>query len=253
MIKVMGASPEKIDLPEIDDRIYYKQEKIFSELQYKRSHTLRHAIDLGSIIILERSPENKELGAPPVSDIHIPVASPSKPKEYRTPTFTEEHKKESSDFLAEGDKLDLVLKKIASLESQINNESEKKSVDYDPINIILDRLKKLEDSMSGAMPGSVDNSEVMQSLKAIENKINVGQGINTEDLIKKLEETVARSGGAQSVTKTATSGPDMETYVPNVTVEDANSHINLKVRTVEKSDGVNSALDALKKLKGKSK
>jgi hypothetical protein len=253
MIKVMGSSPDKIDLPELHDRIYYKQEKTFTEAQYKQSHSLRHAIDMGRAIVLERSPENKEYGAPPVSDIEIPIVTP----EYPPPILGKEKepKPEPTPNAAGEDKLDLVLAKIASLEDRIDYDAGKIVVDSTPLNIILDRLKKLEDAVSGAAPAGTDSNLIMQTLKALEDKINQGQGANAEALLKKLEETVSRSGtGTSSKTqKSSDAAFSTETYVPNVTVEDANSHINLKVRTIEKSDNVNSALDALKKLKGKSK
>jgi len=252
MLKVLGASPEKIELPELGDRIYYKQEKTFSELEYKKSHTLRHAIDVGSVIVLERVCENKEYGIPPVSEINIPVAIPD--SAYPPPTLgggKNTSAVKSLDSSISENKLDLLLKKISDLEGRIDNDSGKIIVDSTPLNIILDRLKELEKKISTGTASTSDEDHIIKTLKSLEDKINKGS-VN-DDLVKRLEETISRAGTVNSKSGEIESGPSMEMYVPNVTVEDANSHINLKVRTIEKSDDLNSSLDALRKLKVKSK
>jgi hypothetical protein len=254
MIKVLGSSPEKIDLPELNDRIYYKQEKIFSDLDYKKSHTLRHAIDLGKIIVLERTAENKVYSQPAaVEPVDIPVALPTK-IEYLPPTLGKKKDTESID----NSKLKALIDKISSLEAKFDTKEQKlvvdSIVDPSPLTIILDRLKSLEEKVSGTSPATQDNDQVLQALKSLEDKISKGQGIGigTEDLLKRIEESVKKVGSsniaANSGSKSNLSA-DMETYVPNVTVEDANSHINLKVRTIESSSSLNSSLEALKRLK----
>lgn len=241
MIKVVSASPEVINLPELNDRIYYKQEKTFTEIDYKRSHTLRNAIDQGNILILERAlKNNKEYGAPPVSEVDIAVATPEK-----VTVYTAEEQAGKKPHASDDSKIDLLLNKIASLESKLEKKDEKTSVDSSALDIILDRLKNLETRVSGGGSSEKDNEQLMETLKNLESKIV--QGSNTDGLVSKLESVLKRAG------KTGEEAPsiDLETYVPKVTVEDANSHINLKVRTIEKSDDVNSSLAALKKLKKK--
>src|SRR6056297_2881115 len=183
MIRVIGASPEKIELPELNDRIYYKQEKSYSELDYQRCPTLRRAIDKGYVLILERSQENKEYGAPPVSHVkpQVPNSPPTQETEYPKPILGSESKENT----LSAEKIDLLLNKISALEEKIEVESGRIIVDSTPLNIILNRLKELEDKVSTGTPTASDNTQVMAALKALEDKVN--SGTSTEDLIKRLE------------------------------------------------------------------
>ena len=53
MIRVLGNSPERVELADLQDVIYYKQIKEFSDQQYENSRDLKRAVSKGHIIKLE--------------------------------------------------------------------------------------------------------------------------------------------------------------------------------------------------------
>jgi hypothetical protein len=246
MIKVLGSSPEKIELPELNDRIYYKQEKTFSEIDYKRSQSLRNAINLGKVIVLERTQVSKEYASSPVQEeVDIPVVDPVK---------LEPVPPSAGSGSLDRSIVDLLLDKLTSLESKLDNETSKIVVDSTPLDIILERLKILEAKVSGTSSPSDGDKQLFKMLESLEEKISQGRGGVSEDFLQRIENSIKNSGSeGSSLVVEVDPSVGMERYVPNVTIEDANSHINLKVRTVEQSDSLNSSIEALRRLKGKSK
>lgn len=54
MVRVMGNSPERVELHDLNDVIYYKQLKEFSDQSYENSRDLKKEIEKGRLIILEK-------------------------------------------------------------------------------------------------------------------------------------------------------------------------------------------------------
>lgn len=236
MIKVIGNSPQKITISDLQEVIYYKQVKIFSEDEYKGSKDLQRKIQQGLLTVLEESKEQRSSYIPPTS--------------VRVITSSQE-RRDVQDLVGYIKSLEDKLDKI----QQASPAPENKSVDNDKLDLLLNKIHQLEEKLNNGQPGSdpqtqpQDNSGVMEAISKLEQKISSNVEVNA--LIQKLEKLVS-SGGSKNVQSYEPTRPE-DIYVPNVTVEDGNSHINLKVRSVEKSDKINDALKALKDLKSKSK
>jgi hypothetical protein len=127
------------------------------------------------------------------------------------------------------------------------------------ISVLFDYLKNLEskiDQLKTSDGSTVLVDQLTQKIDALEKKL---QGPVPQDnsgiseTAKKLEEILVKFSGISSKSdvekKELVSEVPEEIYVPNIRVEDGNSHINLKIRTIEKSDDINSASEALKKLR----
>jgi len=55
MIRVLGNSPERILIKDLDDIIYYKQIKEYTDQEYETSRDLKKAINNGKLAILEQN------------------------------------------------------------------------------------------------------------------------------------------------------------------------------------------------------
>jgi hypothetical protein len=54
MIRVLGNSPERVPIKDLDDIIYYKQIKNYTDQEYENSRDLKKAINTGKLTILEQ-------------------------------------------------------------------------------------------------------------------------------------------------------------------------------------------------------
>jgi hypothetical protein len=59
MVRILGNSPERVQVPDLGDSIFYKQTKEYTDQQYETSRDLKRAIDLGRLTILENVPSTK--------------------------------------------------------------------------------------------------------------------------------------------------------------------------------------------------
>jgi len=254
MVKVMGASADRVSLKDLSEYIYYRQKRIFSDEDFKKSADLRRAIKNGKVIVLD---EKKDIQVRTQSSSEIIPQKITILKEMNVSDKKENKAIESSippqqhttiiqapQSYDSSDKLDLLLSKIENQESKIKVK-ESPELPQSVLDVILGKIQELEKKISGAQIGTSDQ-EVLQSLKNLEKKIS--NNTIDESIVNKLQAIVSSSGEVRTKDLAEI---QMETYVPNIQVEDANSHINLNVRTVEKTDDVNSALAALKRLKNK--
>ncbi|MBD3262627.1 MAG: hypothetical protein GF334_13320 [Candidatus Altiarchaeales archaeon] len=251
MIVVLGNDPAGVELQDLKDTVYYKQQKIYSVDQYDASEDLRRALKRGSLTLLEKSEDkNPEFeiptfvpsATPPPVPRHIdPPSTPPTP----TPPSTPPVKTEQDDAL-----LKLLLEKITSLEGAIQAQQNKEPVNTngEALQAIYDRIQKLEEKVSTAH--APQDSDVAEMLKNLAEKLEDSKKSNDpsdklDSILSRLEK---RLEGGEPSREMSSPG---EIYVPSVSVEDANAHINLNVRTIEKSDSVNESLKALRALKKK--
>jgi hypothetical protein len=229
MIKVMGASAERIPLKDLNENIYYRQKRIFSDVEFAKSIDLQRAIKSGKIVVLEESKDHK-------SDAPIPekVQQVTIIKEVQV---KEEPKKEDTS------KLDMLLEKIDKLESRLSGKNEE-ALPQNFLNEILNKIKDLEQKISLNSQGAASSS-LIETLKSLEDKISSNK--IDDSVIEKIKAIVSLGGEV----KKDEASIAMETYVPNIRIEDANTHIKLNTRTIDKSDDVSKALEALKKIKDK--
>jgi len=229
MILVIGNTPQKVELKDLGDYIYYKQQKIFTDAQYNRSQDLQREIQKGSLTILKRADDKS-------GSFDIPSVGYSSVSADKSPVM---------DF----SKLDTLLERINSLEESINAKSTlSPEAHNDVIKSLIEKVTRLENGIS------VNNNDpniaaLHDAIKKLEEKI--GQGAD-ETVLKKLEDILNRAPVAASSTKQKEEMRPEDVYVPTVTVEDANTHIKLDIRTIGGGDDVNDSLKKLKELKSKS-
>jgi len=228
MLLVIGNTPKKVELKDLNDCVYYKQQKVFSEDQYRRSQDLQRALSKGSVTLLERT--NEKDGA-----FDIPTFLPfdaSKP----VPQASS----------ADNGKIDALLDRINRLESIIRNQAIIPNGKSD--SGLVDKIEELEKKIAEIGSGP-DSDKVTEAIRRLEEKIEGGSKNN--DIFDRLERILERAPQGTAASPKRPVRPE-DIYVPNLTVEDGNSHIKLNTRTVEKSDNVNDALRKLKELKSKS-
>lgn len=226
MYHVIGNSPKKVELKDLNDCVYYKQQKIFSDSQYHSSVDLKRAIERKTLIVLKKSEDST--GS---FDVNTAIIS----SDIKTPEPTPNLK------------IDLLLEKINDLENKIKNQPSPTSSNQnqDALSAILERLERLEKN-----PSSVDLSSIQEALKNIESRM---QDNKSDGLLEKLETIINRSGSSAAPVQEEEDRRVEDIYVPNIVVEDAKSHINLEVRTINGGDSVSDSLRKLKELKSKSK
>lgn len=221
MYYVIGNSPKKVDLKDLNDCIYYKQQKVYTDEQFNRSVDLQRAVERKLLVVLKKSED--KTGS---FDIHTSVI----PSEVKIVD-------QSS-----SPKIDILLDRIKTLEESIRNKEV--SGNTDAFSAILDRLEKLERN-----PSSVDTTAIQDMLKTIESKM---QDNRSDDILEKLESILNKTPGSALVVEEEARRVE-DVYVPNIRVEDAKSHINLQVRTIDTGDSVSDSLKKLKELRSKSK
>lgn len=233
MIKVIGASPDRVLLKDLGDVIYYKQEKVFSDSQYERSRELRREIKQGHLVIVQKSEDKNSL---PEESHSISSEEPEKEK-VPTPSDVD---------------LSSLIAKIENLEKKLNEKDppkreESSGLDASLVNKIVDKLQEFEERLNKKESEPEDNS-VLIAVKSLEEKLSTAN--DNKALLDKIDQLVSRgvSISGHPMVKKQDASKD-EVYVPNVTVEDANSHIKLKVRTIEKSDDIESAARALREMR----
>ena len=219
MILVLGNDPRRVELLDIGDTVYYRQQKSFSEAQYTRSKDLQKAISKGSLTVLSRTPEKDGNFSVPSAQVVMP------------PT-------------AQDSRIAVLLEKIASLEYTIQQGTVKDSTSQ--VNPDIDkRINDLEQRLSQAGSSAL-GAEVLTALKRLEEKVGVSD--RNSDVFDRLESILSRAPGTAEAPKEEPRRVE-DVYVPTVMVEDANAHIKLDTRIVEKSDSMDDALKALKQLK----
>lgn len=223
MYIVIGNNPKKVELKDLNDCVYYKQQKVYTDAQYEGSVDLQRAIERKSLVVLKKSED--KLGS---FDADVAII----PHEVKAPV---------SDSTLQ---INALLDRIQSLEQSIKNPEAPQS--YDLLNAVLERLERLEKN-----PATLDLSSIQDALKSIENRM---QDTRSDAILDKIEGILNRSGSVVTPKKEeATSQRVEEVYIPNVTVSDAKSNIKLEVRTIDTGDSVTDSLKKLKELRSKSK
>ena len=230
MYLVIGNSPKKVELKDLNDSVYYKQQKIYSDEQYRRSNDLQHAINKGFLVVLKKS-EDK-------------VGS------FDAPVITAPSEVVISESASDTHKIDFLIERIQKLEEDLKQKNH--SQESELLKLLLDRIDKLE---SGRIPveSSASLLSIYEALKKLEDKIQ--ERSSSDSILEKLEKIINRVGvgSLKNIVEKEDLVVNEEVYIPSIFVEDANSHIKLQVRTVENSDNVSDSLKKLKELKSKSK
>ncbi len=226
MILVIGNTPKRVELKDLDDSVYYKQQKVFSEAEYAKSSDLKRELKKGALTILKRVAEKN--GSFDLPDA-IPFSNETVPR------------RAASDVSDMG----TVLERIDALEKSLTEKGAPPTQDG-ILSEIAAKIVNLEKKLS-ERPAE-DASGVTNAIKRLEEKIEGNQKSN--DVVDRLESLLSQiQAGRQYSTREEGVESTDEVYVPNVSVEDVNSQIKLDVRTVEKSDTINDSLRKLRELK----
>jgi hypothetical protein len=233
MIKVIGNNHERISLLDIGDVVYYKQIKVYSDEEYARSRDLQKKIKNGDLIIIEQADKQN------ISHTSF-VDSPIKPQ------------------TNDSSNVSLLLLHIKNLEDKLEEIKSKEpivldsKVDSSKIEELNAKIKDLEEKIQNKE--KIPNEDILiKAIQSLEQKISTNN--QASELINKLEGLIGKASlgiVSQEVKEESVFRPE-EIYVPNIQVEDGNSHIKLKVRTIEQSSDINDAAAALKNLKSKPK
>lgn len=222
MIKVRGSDPETVDLPDLNDRVYYGQEKLYSEAQYSRSQDLKKEIQKGRLTLIER---REDVSA----DFKVPDYSNVPKQVIQSPVEEPQVKEDYSN------KLELLLKKVADLENELKEKKESKQDNsQELLNQILLAIKSSPTPSPQATPDQM--VDIKDHLLKLSSKI---EGISSGDPVSKNKE----------ITEEAINKRMEEIYVPSITVQDSQNNVNLEVRVVSQKDNMSDTLDKLKKLK----
>jgi hypothetical protein len=225
MFYIIGNSPKKVELKDLNDCVYYKQQKVYTDTQYEHSVDLKRAIERKILIVLKKSED-------PTGSFDINTTIVSSETKIPEPASSPE--------------TEVLLEKIRDLENIIKNQSSSSlpsTQNNDALALILNRLERLERN-----PTSVDLSTVQDALKSIETRM---QNDKNDGILEKLESLISRSGVKTASIQEVNRRVE-DVYIPNIRVEDANSHIKLEVRTIDSGDSVTDSLKKLREMKSKS-
>lgn len=221
MILVIGNDPNKVEVTDLGDVVYYKQQKIYSEAQYARSADLKRAEKSGRITVLQK-----------YGDVDGDLILPSSSGVQRAkPQDTS--------------KIDLVLEKMAALELSLKSAPTQGTSDQDAL---LERIGKIEERLSG-ISGDSCNEGVLEAVRQLAEKVE--SSTKDTSILDRLESILKGATDSKSSSRLEPTRPE-DVYVPNVSVEDGNTHIKLDVRTVEGASDIDDSLKALKDLKSQN-
>jgi hypothetical protein len=228
MILVIGNTPQRVLLKDLNDSVYYKQQKVFTDEQYRKSQDLQREVQKGTLSILKKTDEKN-------GSFDIPAVA-----------FTTTPQDKSSGI--DSSKLDTLLERIQSLETAITLKATP-AVNSVPVSTdeLHDKIQRLERELSG-VSSEKTLSVLYEAIRKIEERLDKK---SDDGLLDKLEALINRAPVAAAAPVREEIRPE-DVYVPSVTVEDANTHIKLHVRTIESSDDLGDSLKKLRELKSKS-
>jgi len=243
MIVVLGNSTKKLEIKDLEDVVYYKQQKSYTDSDYDRSLDLKREIKSGRLIVLKQSKDT----TPSNSDFSIEHSTSASINEVvsesqKDPIIIEKEVIREVPAKNDESKIDMLLEKIISLEKRISESPEEDK------NSLMEQFmagvnERLEQRLSGI--NSINTEPAPEKEKPVDNNIDS----KIDMLINLIQSGAVSSGPRSNVGDYTSPRSSDEVYIPNIKVEDANAKINLKTRVVESGSQVSNALDALKALK----
>jgi ElaB/YqjD/DUF883 family membrane-anchored ribosome-binding protein len=224
MIKVKGIDYKTVDLPDLGDRIFFGQTKLFTVEQVAASADLNNALKNGKVVLLSES-SKVPLYSPKV--ITPKEVTPVPVVESTTDKDVEELKGKLQEMSAKLEAVELKATAVAPVAEEVPNQTS-------------ELLGKLNDAMA----------IIQQSLTA-----------QKDETVKAVQESAARmektvSGlsiagpGVGRVTQRDNSTSTDEIYIPStLSVTDMTNHITLETKNVGQGDNVRNSLNKLRSLK----
>jgi len=224
MIRVIGTSPRKVPLKDLNDSIYYRQQKIYSDSDHQRSKDLQREIKAGNIMVLSEVKEK----VPGTQDLEYSTAELGTNATTKSPT-------ELSSLMQKLMEMDQAIKNISGV-------SDGPKMDTAEISA---KIKSLEDKLGGM--GGVPEGLLKEILDKLGDKLEKNSKV--DDLLNRFEVILGRAGTAPMASQTPHTEPIDQIYVPRVTVEDAKTHIKLNMRTIENGSEIEASLKKLRELR----
>lgn len=227
MIKVKGADFKTVLLTDIGDRVYFGQEKVFSDAQYAASKELKKSIESGKLLVLENSPEvNAGFIAPAQVAPTVITAPPPTPD----PALA---------LVVE--MVNTLTQKISSIESMVTNAP--------PI-----ATPAVTDANTDVVLGAV--AQLQRKMEQVEASINNSPSISAsiQDSMKEVVSQVRGlvASGPGVVSQKVVSGPAYveEVFIPSskIVVEDMSNHVNLEAKSLGQGNAMTNALSKLSQL-----
>jgi hypothetical protein len=222
MIKVKGTSYRTIDIPELGDRVYFGQEKIFSDAQYASAPSLKKSIETGNLFLIEHSPEVSSGFIAPVMQV-VPVTTP-------VPAIVIVDPPKDQSFDAIIQVVSDLKDHIVSLTDKVNTAEASKSTTSDQV--LQDLTAKMA-SIEDKLTSSPDLSKTIKdSFSTLQKQVNglVASGPNLTQRI-------------------LDNSPQGEIYVPSsIKVDDMANNVKLETKNLGQGNAMNQALANLKAL-----
>ncbi len=230
MVRVLGNSAERVKIPDLNDVIYYRQQKEYTDQEYEDSRDLKKEIGKGRITLLERCQSLKMQPQTMTEASTIKVVSP---------TISQEDVKKAvaevlSGFKSGQAKVDTQEIKNAVSEAlgRISVVQESKPVDPQEIKRLVAEVLAENKSDSG----SVDMSAALLSMIPM-----IADAVRQE--VARIQ--IVSSHSVPQKTPSMFMGSE---FIPTVSTEGMTSNVKGEERTASGGDVLGS-LDALKRLK----
>jgi hypothetical protein len=220
MIKIKSLDFRTIEIPDLGDRIFFGQTKLFTEQQVASSKDLKAAVDKGRVSILsdlDGYPTYKEPPAPIVPPIPVKVVEQQPPPP----------------------QVDLELSQLRDKLSEVTEKLERATTTPEPPpqNDVLERLVTTVGDMQKALA-----AQSTDTVKAVQE--------STTRLEKSLSGISASGPGVSRVITHTDRGPKEEVFIPSLlSVTDMTNNIQLQTKVVGQGDAVRNSVNKLKDLK----
>lgn len=229
MIKVKGTDFKTVIVPDLHDRVYFGQERIYSDHQYASSKDLKKYIELGKLFVLEHVPENSpSFVAPPQATV-LPAP-------------------------AADDRLAIVLDLVNTLKDKMEGlETRASIVEQQPVSI-------------PEVTGILSTDNVLAAVNALQQKMeSIEKGMQTapnmtqviqdsfKEIATQVKGLVASGPGVTSQRSVSGSSSTLEVFIPSskIVVEDMASHVNLETKSLGQGNAMTQALSKLSQLNKK--
>lgn len=227
MIKVKGADFKTVLLTDIGDRVYYGQEKIFSDAQYTASKELKKSIESGKIIVLDNSPE-----------INAGFIAPSQ----STQLPTKEIRQDPDPALA------LVLEMVNTLTNKIG------LIESKVANTTVSTPAVITDTNTDVVLGAV--AQLQKKMEQMEESLSRTPSISSSiqesmnEVVTQVKGLIASGPGVTSQKSLGNSTIVEEVFIPSskIVVEDMTNHVKLETKSLGQGNSMTNALTKLSKL-----
>jgi len=252
MIRLKSASYDPVVIPELEDTIYYNQEKSYTESQYATAPTLRTEIRKGRLVVLERTGDSNASNPAPAPQ------SNTKPEPVRAPI--ERPTPQPKPSVGDDSEYKDLLEQINNLTSAVTSLKEKNdSLTAEPITkeTIIEKAPEQDPQVLAMMQAMMEKMTDLSSQVEESKKANPSSSSNASlekglaDISKKISGLSISGPGVQGQPNIDNNRDPNSIYIPSIKVDDLSNNVKLESKNLGQGGKVNDALAALNKLKKK--